>query len=62
MEYELIIPAHMSVEAVVDQVARAAWSVLASNRLTWGLYQGYFVTVYDAVHQHLERSFCGEES
>lgn len=53
MLYEVRLPGGMTVESMVDRMARAAWCVLAEHPWAWGLYQGYFPAVYAAIQDRL---------
>lgn len=61
MLYELILPAQLSVEGVVERLSRAVWEVLAGERSTLRIYQGHFVAIYGAIHEHLNQTLAGEE-
>ena len=56
MEHELILPAEVEPDDLVDKMAKAVWDVLAADPSTLGLYQGYYVAVCDALQACLNRS------
>lgn len=61
MSYEVILPMPMTMESVVDQMAHAAWRVLASSNLSPAIYPGYFIPLRQAVEEQLMHMLLEEE-
>lgn len=61
MYRQLDLPSDVTMDAVVDRLARTAWGCLNAGPGSQSLYSGYFVTVYDTIHDYLDRSMFTEE-
>jgi hypothetical protein len=61
MAYEVILPIPVSLEALVDQMAHAAWNALTTGRVAVELYPGYYIPMRQAIEDELQRSLLEEE-
>ncbi len=61
MSYEVILPVTVTLDSLIDEVAHAAWRVLASSPAGPGLYPGYYIPVRQAIEEHLMRVLLEEE-
>jgi hypothetical protein len=61
MAYEVILPMPVSLDALVDQMAHAAWKAMAISRAGAELYPGYFIPMRQAIEEHLQHCLLSEE-
>lgn len=53
MEYQLVIPAEMTVEFLVDELAHAVWNHLADDPASDELLPVHFGAIHDSIQDHL---------